>query len=154
MGGAGGLIGSRQRLMSRVLASHCLSVAGAGSIFLAACISLSPYRSLCCSGATHGRPQDIGVAIRERPRQRCCTARLGTRWCCTAHLVIKWCYAACQRDRVDSGFLQRGNPVVGGWWERLEDQRALFGIRRCQGVQSSCAGNTLPQRAQREHPRR
>ena len=47
---------SRQRLMNRVLASHCLSVAGAESRLPAACISLSPCRSLCCSGATHGKP--------------------------------------------------------------------------------------------------
>ena len=142
MGGAGGLIGSRQRLMNRVLASHCLSVAGAGSRLPAACISLSPYRSLCCSGATHGSRRGVGVGLRGRPRQRCGTP-------------------ACQRDRVDSGFLQRGNPVVGGCWERLEEERAPFGSRPCQGVRSSCAGHTLPERVRRdrkghrrENPRR
>ena len=56
LGRVGGLIGSRQRLMSRVLASHCLSVAGTGSRLPAACISLSPYRSLCCSSPSHFKP--------------------------------------------------------------------------------------------------
>ena len=41
---------------SHILASHCTSVAGAASRLPAACISLSPYRSLCCSSPSHFKP--------------------------------------------------------------------------------------------------